>query len=147
MRIRNNTKTMRTLELAILCLILCCGCCPSHSKRVCFGKSCVLAEVADTPAKRQNGLMFRDSLPLNKGMLFVFEKEGEYGFWMKNMHFPLDLLWVDSAKRVVFIYQNALPCKDVCKTLVPRAAARFVVEVNAGFVARNHVQIGDSVSF
>ena len=138
---------MRTLFILFLVLISCIGCGLNRAKKVCIGKACVLAEVADTPAKRVKGLMFRDSLPQGKGMLFVFEQEKVHGFWMKNMHFPLDLLWINSAKTIVDIYPHALPCKDICKTLAPRAAARFVVEVNAGFVAKNRVQVGDSVSF
>lgn len=91
--------------------------------------------------------MHRKKLGDKQGMLFIFESEDYHGFWMKNMHFPLDILWLSADKKVVDIHQFALPCKDVCKNLIPKAKASYVLEVNAGFVQSHRVAVGDTVNF
>ena len=119
----------------------------------------VRAEVVDTAVDRQQGLMFRENLPQGQGMLFVFEDEGRYGFWMKNMKFPIDIIWIDKEKRVVDIKPNLSPCQEVresfaggdreksCEIFEPRAKALYALEVEAGFCRRNKIEIGDRVSF
>jgi len=123
------------------------GCDTFKARKVRIGNTCVTAQVADTPTARQKGLMFIKSMPENRGMLFVFEKDGYYGFWMKNTLFPLDIIWIDSRKKIVAIYQNALPCKDVCRTVAPEEQCRYALEVNAGFSVKYHLQPGDTVLF
>ena len=119
----------------------------------------VRAEVVDTAVDRQQGLMFRENLPEGQGMLFVFKDEGCYGFWMKNMKFPIDIIWIDKEKRVVDIKPNLSPCQEVresfaggdreksCEIFEPRAKALYALEVEAGFCRRNKIEIGDRVSF
>src|SRR4030042_2848822 len=63
--------------------------------QVCFKKHCFSVELAVTPEEREEGLMFRKNLDSDKGMLFIFEKEGKYGFWMKKTLIPLDIIWID----------------------------------------------------
>jgi hypothetical protein len=116
-------------------------------KKVCIKDFCIQAEVVATDKARQRGLMFRKSMPEDRGMLFVFEKEALYSFWMKNTRFPLDIVWIDHNKKIVDIYEFALPCKDVCKTITPQKEAQFVLEVNAGFTKRHGIQIGDGLTF
>ena len=138
--------------------------CLSHAhsqetlKTVCVKDVCVQAEVVDTDAARQLGLMFRENLPEGRGMLFVFEDEGRYGFWMKNMKFPIDIIWIDKEKRVVDIKPNLFPCQEVresfaggdkeksCEIFEPRAKALYALEVEVGFCRRNKIKIGDKVS-
>src|SRR5207245_10485452 len=72
----------------------------------------ILAEVADTPAKRASGLMFRDRLDPDRGMLFVFEEADEWSFWMKNTKVPLDILWLGPDKRRVYIEENVPGCRQ-----------------------------------
>ena len=60
----------------------------------------------------KNGLMFRENMDSDRGMLFIFEKEGEYPFWMKNTLIPLDIIWINKDKEVVFISENAQPCEE-----------------------------------
>jgi len=117
------------------------------SQDVCIGKVCVSAEVAATPAQREKGLMFRRRLPDKKGMLFVFDKEDIYPFWMKNTNIPLDMIWIGEDKRVVFICERALPCKEACASIMPAQAARYVLEVNAGFVRKYRIRVGEEVRF
>lgn len=117
------------------------------TRKVCFEKACVQAEVADTESKRQLGLMFREGLPEKQGMLFVFEREDKHSFWMKNMRLSLDIIWINKDKRIVDISLNVPPCKDSCKGFIPKEKAKYVLEVSAGFTEKNRVKIGDGVDF
>jgi len=114
---------------------------------VCIKYTCIQAEVVSAFAERGKGLMFRESLAKNKGMLFIFEKEGLYSFWMKNMRFPLDIIWLDLNKKIVDIKENVSPCGESCETLSPGNKAKYVLEVNAGFTKRNKIKVGESVGF
>jgi uncharacterized membrane protein (UPF0127 family) len=102
-------------------------------------------EVADTPAERGRGLSGREMLPENSGMLFVFDTPGRYGFWMYGMKFPLDIIWIDEKLRVVYFVENAQPCVNICETYEPPADALYVLEVNAGFVKKYGLKVGDVV--
>ncbi len=116
-------------------------------KKLCVNNFCINAEIAANEKARHRGLMFRRSIPQDRGMLFIFKKEALYSFWMKNTRFPLDIIWIDSGKNIVSIYEYALPCKDFCKTITPQANAQFVLEVNAGFVRAHGIKIGDKLDF
>jgi uncharacterized membrane protein (UPF0127 family) len=102
-------------------------------------------EVADTPAERGRGLSGREMLPENSGMLFIFDTPGRYGFWMYGMKFPLDIIWIDERLRVVYFVENAQPCVNICETYEPPADALYVLEVNAGFVKKYGLKVGDVV--
>jgi uncharacterized membrane protein (UPF0127 family) len=103
-------------------------------------------EVADSEAARARGLMFRERLAESEGMLFPFDLPRRYGFWMKNVRFPLDIIWLDANRRVVWIAQRAQPCSDdPCPMYVPDVAASYVVEVAGGFAQRHGVAVGDTV--
>ena len=100
----------------------------------------VQVELADTEAKRERGLMFRKELPEGRGMLFLFDEEGEHSFWMKDTLIPLDLIFVDSSGRVTGIVARARPL-----TLEPRSGgpSRMVLEVPGGWAASRGVRVGD----
>jgi uncharacterized membrane protein (UPF0127 family) len=116
--------------------------------KVCMNAVCLKASIADSDSTRSKGLMFRKELPENQAMLFIFDKEGPYGFWMKNTFIPLDIIWVSRDKEIVDIHAGALPCqKDPCRVITPRLPAKYVVEVNAGFTEKHKVKIGDKVRF
>lgn len=90
-------------------------------------------EVASTPGTRARGLMFRDTLPRGRGMLFIFPSEEIQGFWMKNTLISLDLLWLDSTGRIVHIERSVPPCEaDPCPTYTAPAPARYVLEIAGG---------------
>ena len=114
---------------------------------VCIKDACIQAEVVSAFEAREKGLMFRESLAVDKGMLFIFEEEGLYGFWMKNMRFPLDIIWLDLNKKIVDIKENALPCSESCEIFSPENKAKYVLEVNAGFTKRNKIKVGEVVRF
>jgi len=107
------------------------------------GKIVELAvEVASDPVKRARGLMFRESLGENEGMLFVFEKSSKHGFWMVNTTIPLDAIHFNANKEVVDIIQME-PCKTLtCPTYYPKAESRYVLEVNQNFSRKNNITEG-----
>ena len=106
----------------------------------------VHAEVVTTEAARGRGLSGRESLPDGQGMLFVFEKSDRYAFWMKEMHFPIDIIWLDENFTIVSITEDALP-ESYPATFRPTTPVRYVLEVPAGFVRRNSVIVGNKISF
>lgn len=111
----------------------------------------LVVEIADTHLSRSKGLMYREQLNENAGMLFIFEKPGKHSFWMWDTKISLDMIWIDSNKQVVYIQPNVPPCteslKSRCTIYKPDQNALYVLEVNSGFVNEFNVQIGDRVDF
>jgi len=131
--------------VAVLVIALLGPACAALARRVCFGNNCVSVEVADTDELRRTGLMFRTGLAQDRGMLFVFDRPDRHAFWMKNTFVPLDILWLDSRMRVVDVKTFVPPCAVAeCPVYAPRADAKFVLEVNAGFVDAFRISIGDA---
>lgn len=97
------------------------------------GKS-LIVEVVDTPETRSKGLSGHKPLQNNEGMLFVFEKPGFYGFWMKDMTFAIDILWLDEDFKVVDAWLNASP-GSYPKTYTPKNKAKYVLETNPGVIS------------
>ncbi len=94
-------------------------------------------EVAIDPETRAQGLMFRESLPRGRGMLFLFPRSDIYSFWMKNTLIPLDMIWIDAEGTVVGVEANVPPCQaDPCPSYGPDAEAQYVLELGAGEAAR-----------
>ena len=125
--------------------------------RACFKEECFEVEIADSPDEQERGLMFYESLKKNKGMLFVFEEEGDYPFWMMNTLIPLDIIWINSSREIVFISENAQPCpplpeatdgqsKEVCEPIDPKQNAKYVLEINGGLVGEKNIKVGDKLS-
>jgi uncharacterized membrane protein (UPF0127 family) len=106
----------------------------------------VSIDIADTEPVRDRGLMFRDHLAPNEGMIFVFPESGYYPFWMKNTLIPLDMLWLDAQSRIVSIARSVPPCKaDPCPSYPPDANASYVIEVVSGFSRQHGLKVGDVV--
>lgn len=104
-------------------------------------------EIADSADERKKGLGERESLATDSGMLFIFEKPGKFGFWMKGLSFPLDFIWIRE-KKVVDIIKNAVVPDSGAKDedlpiYMPREEVDMVLEVNAGFVDGNGIKVGD----
>jgi uncharacterized membrane protein (UPF0127 family) len=108
-------------------------------------RAAVRVELALTPAKRELGLMYRNHMDEDAGMLFVFPSAGRLRFWMKNTEIPLDMIFADSTGRIVGIVANAEPYSE--QSVGPDADAQYVLEVNGGFCARHGVQVGDRMRF
>ncbi len=108
----------------------------------------ITAEVADTLPRRMLGLMFRDSLPLTHGMLFIFENQDYHGIWMKNCRIPLDILWLNQDRRIIHMEEDVPPCHDdSCHTYQPLQKALYVLELNAGFIAKEKIKLGVQLKF
>lgn len=104
----------------------------------------VAVEVADTQEARLRGLSGRTSLPSGTGLLFVFEETDKHGIWMRDMHFPIDIVWIGEDLTVVDISRN-IPPDSFPTVFYPRRAVRYVLEVNALFAEEKGIQIGDGV--
>lgn len=116
--------------------------------KITFAGVTLTVELATTPAEQEQGLSDRNSMPPDQGMLFVFSQEAQWGFWMHEMRFPLDIIWFNASRQAVFIEQNLPPCTpSACPVYTPIANAMFVLEVNAGFAATNGVTLGESFAF
>ena len=110
-----------------------------------IGDTKVYVEVPETPAEMARGLMHRESLGEDAGMIFVFDKEGKHSFWMKNTLIPLDMIFINAENKIVDIL-TAVPCKqDPCENYTPKEKAIYVLEVNKGFAEKHNLQIGEEV--
>ena len=107
-------------------------------------RSPVEVEIADTDAERQTGLMGRNILPENAGMLFVFEGEQTLSFWMRDTLIPLSIAYIDAEGRIVDI-QDMQPLDDVPPHYVSAEPAQYALEVNQGFFEERGVMVGDTV--
>jgi uncharacterized membrane protein (UPF0127 family) len=108
-----------------------------------------LVEVADDDAERMRGLMFRDSMAADRGMLFVHEREEPQAYWMKNTKIPLDILYFDSSRRLVSAQKRVPPCSagDRCPPYPSEGNVLYVLELNAGTADAIGVAKGDQLTF
>ena len=100
-------------------------------------------ETVVSESAKEKGLGGRQSICADCGMLFVFDKPGKYGFWMKDMQFALDLLWLKDG-RVIFLKKNIAP--SFMQTMLPAEKADRVLELNAGTVDKLGIAVGDQIS-
>jgi len=104
-------------------------------------------QVADTPPLRTRGLMFQDPLPLDEGMLFVFDTPARHSLWMMNMQFALDMMWFDADGLLVHAELGVAPCQSAleaatCVSIAPPVEAVYVLEATAGFAEAHGVGPG-----
>ena len=116
----------------------------SELAQVTVGSATFQVEMAQTPQQRQRGLMFRQTLPPDQGMLFV-QPTGPAAFWMKNTYIPLDLLYFDPDGWLLQIEAGARPCMtpDCPVYASDTATVRYILEINAGEAARRGIKPGD----
>ena len=109
----------------------------------------VTVDVSDSDEERKLGLSGRRYLGDYEGMLFVFEENTNVSFWMKDMYFPIDIIFVDGSGFITHIHDNAQPCESVnnCPSIGSNGWYRYVLEVNAGFCDRNGIEEGNSLQF
>ncbi len=103
----------------------------------------IRVELAVTQAEQEQGLSGRQNLNENEGMLFVFNPPAKYSFWMKDMNFPIDMIWINADMKVIYIQKNASP-ESYPTAYGPDAHAKYVLEVVSGFSDKNNLQIGDT---
>ncbi|WP_100183256.1 DUF192 domain-containing protein [Candidatus Nitrosotenuis aquarius] len=109
----------------------------------------ILADVAYTDEQLEKGLSIKDNLNEDEGMLFIFQNEGQHNFWMNNMKFPIDILWLDAAGKVIHIESNLQPCTSEfnCTVYEPQNNSLYVLETVAGFAEKHQVEIGTDIDF
>jgi len=103
-------------------------------------------EIANTSQKRSKGLCCRQSLADDQGMLFVYDRPGDYRFWMKDTQIPLDMFWLSADKQIVHIEKNVQP-DSYPETFGSSEPAQFVLETNEGFAQKYDIKNRDSVAF
>lgn len=104
------------------------------------------AEVLTTPEEREKGLSGRACLPRDGAVVFEHEKDDIHGYWMKDMKFPLDIIWLDKDKKVITIAE-ALSAETYPKIFTPTSQARYVIEVNARHAEEFGIDVGDQLSW
>jgi uncharacterized protein len=107
------------------------------------------AEVADTPEKLLVGLAFREALPTNGGLLYIFESTGQNHLWTKGYRFPVDMMWVDESHHIVGLKENVAPCleADCPKYSSSPEEVRYAIQTEAGFIKREGVTIGQELKY
>jgi len=115
-----------------------------HSVKI--NEAVLKVEVASSNTERAKGLSGRESLSADTGMLFLFNNSGKYSFWMKDMNFPIDIIWIDENSKIVFIEKDAKP-ESYPALLGGLVDAKYVLETVSGFASKNNIKIGDRVDF
>ncbi len=116
-----------------------CHC--SYQTPIKIGETLLKVEIAGTAKEREQGLSGRKGLKVGEGMLFVFEQSGIHGFWMKDMNFDLDLVWIDEAKRVVGISKGVTK-ESYPQIFYPPKEIKYVLEIPSGFSDTTGVKVG-----
>lgn len=151
MAMMKRTVGAASAALGAAALILCArvGPIPEKVIKVFFPNgTSVTAELAVTDAERARGLMFRENVPADQGMLFVFEVEDQHSFWMKNTKVYLDMIWLDGGRRIIHIERRVPPCvADPCPSYGPQLPARFVLELRGGEADVRELAVGDRLEF
>jgi uncharacterized membrane protein (UPF0127 family) len=133
---------MRALLLAIA--LFACSSCVAREPYVVLKGQRFTVELAETSEKQALGLMFRDSMAEDHGMLFLFPGESMRSFWMKNTRIPLDILYFDSDLALVSLAADARPCRSArCPSYPSEGPAQYVLELNSGKAAELGVRPGD----
>jgi len=132
---------MKSLLIALLVIV---SACVSSQQYVDAGGTRIQVEIANEPGEWSKGLMYRESMPQDSGMLFVFPDEAPRSFWMKNTLIPLDMIFIDSSGIITSISRNVLPCKTlVCESYY--GTGKYVLEVNGGFSDASGLKEGDKL--
>ena len=133
----------------LLCILMFAACtaCASGGPSVELGGKSFAVEIADTREKQALGLMFRDEMPADKGMLFIFPNEAPRSFWMKNTRISLDIMYFDKDLNMVSISADTQPCRvSRCPSYPSIAPAKYVLELNAGTASELGVGPGDRLT-
>lgn len=124
------------------------GCGPyRNDKTVTIGVTKLAAEVVKTPTEFAKGLGGRPCIEYNQAMLFIFGKPSHYGFWMKDMRFPIDIVWIASDHKVVGLQDNIQPSSYPARFSNKDKLAQFVIEIQANRSKSLHIVPGTSVDF
>ena len=118
---------------------------PKEGERtLTIGDGTFIVEVAETEEERSLGLSGRTTLPEGRGLFFIFEIPGKYGFWMKEMNFPIDIVWIDESWQVAGVERDVSP-DSYPKIFYPVRAIKYVLELPAGTAAFKRIDVGSIV--
>ena|SRR3989338_3297452 len=109
----------------------------------------IKVDLALTMSEKEHGLSGRTGLKEDEGLLFIFKQLGNYPFWMKDMNFPIDIIWIDGDLKVIYIKKDARP-EFYPETYGPDPSledVKYVLEVVSGFSDKNNLQVGDKIEF
>jgi uncharacterized membrane protein (UPF0127 family) len=147
-----NFLRMKVLAAVLLVIPLCativaCADSPRIAITSADGatRTIVKVEIANTPSERELGLMYRQRLDADAGMIFVFPALDHLTFWMKNTEIPLDMIFVAANGKVLGIVENATPFSENSRSV--EGESLYVLEVNGGFAKRHHLRAGDLLKF
>lgn len=112
-----------------------------------IGDGVFLARVAGTPAEREKGLSGTRDLRQDQAMLFVYDSDGKWPIWMKDMNYAIDIVWLNKEKEVVYVVKNAPPESYPYDQFVPKQNARYVLELPSGTVGKKAITIGTTMLF
>ncbi|KAA8920212.1 MULTISPECIES: DUF192 domain-containing protein [Xanthomonas] len=136
--------------LCVLLLLALSGCASAGGDHwVELGGHRYEVELAQNDATRARGLMFRDQMETDHGMLFIHDREEPQAYWMKNTKIPLDILYFDNQRKLVAQQRDVPPCSagDACPPYPSNAPARYVLELNAGQAEQLKLQDGTELRF
>ncbi len=130
------------------CVVVLFSACQHQQHRVSLNDQSFVIELADTDNTRALGLMHREHMADDEGMLFVFPDTQRRAFWMKNTLIPLDILYFDQNQKLVSISENTPPCKNTttrCPNYPSAKPAKYVLEINAGLSQQYGFKSGDKL--
>ena len=132
--------------LLSLLMIVACTACSAGGPAVEIGGQRFIVEIADNPEKQALGLMYRDKMAADHGMIFIFSKEAPRSFWMKNTRIALDIMYFDKDLKMVSASLDTQPCRvSRCPSYPSLMPAMYVLELNAGKAAELGIRPGDSM--
>jgi uncharacterized membrane protein (UPF0127 family) len=117
------------------------------STQVKLGTNTFDVQLASNDAARKQGLSGVEKMDANAGLLMNFHRDGRWGIWMKDMKIPIDIIWINSDKKVIYIVANASPKLGTSKIFEPNDPARYVLEVPAGTARNSSIRTGDIATF
>ena len=116
-----------------------------HAQSVEVNSKVFIVEIADTEEERRKGLMFREALCEECGMLFVFDHPQKYGFWMKNVKIPLDIIFINRKFEIITIYEAPIESGFFYKQYWSKGFCKYVIECNIGFCKKNKITNGTKI--
>ena len=117
----------------------------ANEQSIRIGRVDLLVDIADEPSEQTQGLSGRDKMAENKGMLFIFPQPFISAFWMKDMLFSLDMLWIDANGVIIAITKDISP-DTYPQTFSPPSPVKYVLEVNSGWSDKNKIKVGDKIT-
>lgn len=148
LRRRGRIRICLLASVLIVCISISRLCSSRDAAKACIKDRCFSLELAITSQEHSRGLMFRQALGQDQAMLFVYNDEQPRAFWMKNTYIPLDIIWIDSSRRVVGVAAQAQPClKEACPLYRSQDPVQYVLEVNAGIAEEIGLEQGDQFCF